>query len=310
MLRFALRHECPACGGMSFSTLYSCAYLEDPVRQYLRDFYDPQGGVDLEYLRGGNYTLCQCEDCSLVFQREILDADGMQLLYEKWIDPDKVVELYESDYPLEYYREYAAVAYQVTDFFKRPPRALRFFDFGMGWGNWLLSAKGFGVQVYGAELSQRRIDHARRNGIGIVSWDEIPGQDFDYINTDQVFEHLAEPLETLKHVVRGLRQGGLMRISVPDGRHFPSILARMDWQVEKGQPDSVNVVAPLEHVNCFTTRSLTRMASLAGLEWVFMSAKQREMYFMPMTDWEKMHGRVTCASSSEPEGTDLFFIKP
>jgi len=63
-----------------------------------------KGGLSLNISRGGgNYTLCECNSCSLIFQKEILNDQGMKLLYEKWIDPEKVINLFEQTYPLDYY---------------------------------------------------------------------------------------------------------------------------------------------------------------------------------------------------------------
>ena len=67
----------------------------------------------------------------------------------------------------------------------------------MGWGNWLLAAKALGVSVFGPQLSEERVKYAKKNGITVITWDEIQGSNFDYINTDQGFEHLPQPLETL-----------------------------------------------------------------------------------------------------------------
>ena len=38
---------------------------------------------------------------------------------------------------------------------------------------------------------------------------------FDFINTEQVFEHISEPLETLKELKTLLKPGGIIKISVP-----------------------------------------------------------------------------------------------
>jgi hypothetical protein len=39
----------------------------------------------------------------------------------------------------------------------------------------------------------------------------------------------------------------------------------MDWSAPKGSKDSLNPVAPLEHINCFNRSSLLRLAAEAGL---------------------------------------------
>lgn len=324
MSHFVTRERCPACDGPGATTLYACDFTEDPVRQYLVDFYNPQGGVDFGYLAGGHYELRGCSSCALVYQRQVLGPEGMTLLYERWIDPDRVVELYEKEHTLRYYRGYVAASYAVTAYLAAPPSTLRYFDFGMGWGNWLLAARAFGVNVFGAELSERRAEHARRHGITVLAWDEIPGQMFDYINTDQVFEHIPDPIPTLAHLVSGLRPGGLIRLCVPDGNRHAETLRVMDWQAPRDHPHSLNMVAPLEHINCYSTSSLLALAATSGLEWVPMSKFPRVLFDPQPSMRDKLAQALQLpgdairklglrrSSRGEPErpwGTDLYFTR-
>lgn len=327
MSNFVIRNHCPACNSKNFTQLYSGAFAEGIVKKYLEDFYNPQGGVDFDFIQGANYVLCECNNCTLVFQKEILNDEGMSLLYEKWIDPEKIIKIFEQTYPLEYYTGNLALSYQITSYFNTRPANLRFFDFGMGWGNWLLTAKALGVNVYGAELSEKRIKHAKNNGISVVMWDEIPNQNFDYINTDQVFEHLPKPLETLQHLATGLRKGGVLRICVPDGNVNKRVLAKMDWSAPKGTENSLNIVAPLEHINCFTSKSIVKMAEIAGLKWVYVprypkliveeaptSLNQKITFSLqvPKDIARKIYRTIRPVDYSifeKPTGTNLFFIK-
>lgn len=125
-----------------------------------------------------------------------------------------------------------------------------------------------GVKSFGSELSASRIRNAERCGVDIVTWNDIPNCSFDFINTEQVFEHLGSPLEVLRHLKRGLSERGVIKISVPDRVGLRAKLRRMDWSAKKGSIYSLNKVAPLEHLNCFTRRSLFEMADLAGMSVV------------------------------------------
>lgn len=138
----------------------------------------------------------------------------------------------------------------------------------MGWAKWATMVKAFGGDAYGMELSKERIEYAKANGIKVVSWDELPDHKFDMINTEQVFEHIPKPLETLKHLSKGLRPGGIIKISVPTANDINRRLKIMDWKASKGTKNSLNAVSPLEHINYFKRRSLTQMAAMAGLEEV------------------------------------------
>ncbi len=105
----------------------------------------------------------------------------------------------------------------ILDYFKNIKRELKFLDFGMDWGRWCLMSKAFGCDVYGTELSESRIKYGQSIGINVIDWDEISNFEFDFINTEQVFEHITSPLEILKYLSHSLKQHGLIKISVPDG---------------------------------------------------------------------------------------------
>ena len=66
-------------------------------------------------------------------------------------------------------------------------------------------AKGFGCESYGTELSEERIKYASSNGIKVIAWNEIPKHSFNFINTEQVFEHIPNPLDTLIYLKDALK---------------------------------------------------------------------------------------------------------
>jgi 2-polyprenyl-3-methyl-5-hydroxy-6-metoxy-1,4-benzoquinol methylase len=277
---FERRKECPACASDIFRTLYQSQYDEPPVKEYLIDFYSPQGMVEFEYLSGATYILCECNVCGLIFQRDIPNETLMERLYEHWIDPKKVFSQHHKKVfsqhqkkdDLGYYSFYAQEIMQIISYFGREPSSLCFFDFGMGWGKWALMAKAFGCDSFGTELSLERVEYARSNGIKVIKWDEIPQHRFDFINTEQVFEHIPEPLQTLRYLKTALKSNGILKVSVPTANNIHRRLKKMDWKAPKGSKNSLNPVAPLEHINCFRRASLVKMASEAEMEEVFIPA--------------------------------------
>jgi 2-polyprenyl-3-methyl-5-hydroxy-6-metoxy-1,4-benzoquinol methylase len=148
----------------------------------------------------------------------------------------------------------------------------------MGWGKWALMAKAFGSDTYGSELSKSRIQFAKSNGVNVISWDEISLQQFDFINTEQVFEHISDPLGTLCWLKNALKPNGLLKIGVPSRQDIKRRLRVMDWKSPKGTRDSLNPVAPLEHINCFTRLSLLTMAKKAGMQEIFIPMKTLYAY--------------------------------
>jgi 2-polyprenyl-3-methyl-5-hydroxy-6-metoxy-1,4-benzoquinol methylase len=192
----------------------------------------------------------------------------MERLYEHWIDPAKALENRNSKFQSnpEIYTNHTKEIMTIGSFFKVCRSDTRFLDFGMGWGDWLLMADDLGYESYGLELSETRIKYAESKGIKVISWEQAEELCFDFINTEQVFEHISEPLETLKNLKSLLKPGGIIKISVPTANDIERRLGSMDWSAKKRSRNSLNCVAPLEHIQCFNRSSLIRMAEIAGMK--------------------------------------------
>ncbi|HVG14813.1 MAG TPA: class I SAM-dependent methyltransferase [Chitinophagaceae bacterium] len=211
----------------------------------------------------------------------------MERLYEHWLNPQIAYSQNQKGDWLDFHLQYAQEIMQILAYFKKPSSSLNVFDFGMGWGKWSLMAKAFGCNSYGTELSQHRINNAVSNGINVITWDEIPQHKFDFINTEQVFEHLAEPLKTMEHLKQALKPNGLLKISVPTATDMERRLKIMDWMSPKGAKNSLNPVAPLEHINFYRRKSLLKMASAAGLKEAPLSIRLQYQYALDLSGFKK-----------------------
>lgn len=263
---FLERDACPACKGDVYQTIYSCGFLEPPIKDFLDSFYVPQGGIEYDYLRDAAFVLQECQPCGTIYQKAVLDDFLMTKLYEEWIDPRLALEQRTLDF--DYYSALVQEVTMVIAYFGVKPSTLKVMDFGMGWGSWCRVAKAFDCDVYGTDLSRARSDFAGGQGIKVLDWHDIAEHRFDFINTEQVFEHLREPFETLSYLKDSLTPHGLIKISVPDGTKIKEKLRNADWTAPKGSKTSLNPVSPLEHVNCFDPSALARMAQKVGLEQV------------------------------------------
>lgn len=276
---------CPACKTTHTKIIYSCNYLEPPIIDYLKSFYGSRGNINLMILKGSSYILNECFECGLIYQKQIPNDLLMKKIYDEWIIPKLSLNsrIHNCELNLNKKIEYAQEIMTILDYFKNIKRELKFLDFGMGFGRWCLMAKAFGCDVYGTELSENRIKYAQSISINVIDWDEISKLEFDFINTEQVFEHIASPLETLKYLSHSLKQHGLIKISVPDGGDIQKRLKRLDWSAQKGDKNSLNLVSPLEHINCFKRYTIIKMANLAGLKLAKIPLK---IQFANMTNWK------------------------
>jgi len=273
MTNFKVRERCPACGTAKTIERVRLAYDDDPLRTYLKTFYGPQGGVEFEYLRDVMYILQECPECGLFYQRNIPNDALMWRLYEVWIDP-QIAFNQRPERSRRVNQHYISELMLVDDYFNRSPSDIEILDFGMGWGDWAAMANGLGFICHGLELSQSRIDYATKRGVNVLNWNQARQKRFDFINTEQVFEHIADPLDTLSNLKKLLKPGGIIKISVPTATNIEKSLSAMDWGAGRNSPISLNPVAPLEHIQYFHRRTLQIMASRVGMReftWPMLS---------------------------------------
>lgn len=249
-----LRWHCPSCHSDDLSDVYSCSYSDNGLNAFLRRYYRR---FDPEFLEDARFTVKECSRCGLFFQEEVPNDAFLQVLYNKWLArPEEVVPL-----PVRITHE----LYTVGCHLRMALDSLRVLDFGMGSGQWYRVAQSLGCETYGHDLADSFMDSARSRGIRALTWSEIGENRFDFINTDQVLEHLVDPYKVLKHLARGLKQQGVLKICVPNGKRLRVRLRKMDWIAARNTRNSLNVIHPLEHINCFTPPSLIAAARVAHL---------------------------------------------
>jgi 2-polyprenyl-3-methyl-5-hydroxy-6-metoxy-1,4-benzoquinol methylase len=304
----ALRRTCPGCHGNTFDLTVRERFDGPVLSSYFARQYE--GRADTEALRGLDYELMRCRHCRLAFQRRVPTSALLSEIYDVWIEPAERDRL-RTQYTLAEYRYLADQVQFLVQHFGSSPQAIRTFDFGMGWGEWALMARAFGCQVAGAELSGARVQNAKSLGIEVIGWGDIPGQQFQFINTEQVFEHLVEPLETLQHLIKGLVPGGIIKISVPNARAALKVLAK---NPEMGvlSVDEMMAVAPLEHINAFEPDSLVAMGEATGLRVLRPSLR---LLYNSSSGWlELKHGLKMFVRPIYrhwyPRSTFVYFVAP
>ena len=250
------RESCPGCDTWSGDPVYRLAYADPGLKKFLDDFY--QYRVVYEWLMEHSFEINKCPNCGLLFQAYVLNQAGQAALYGEWVNNQKSLQK-KQQAKTKLFQQYAGQLDTLSRIFHRPPHQVDILEFGMGWGYWSRMAMAFGFHVQGFELSPERVDHAR--GLGIEVIEKLPeaGPRYDFIYANQVFEHLELPLQTLTDLKARLKPDGVIYLRVPDGRGVESSLKQNGWQVE------LDAIHPLEHINCFTRKSLCAMASKAGL---------------------------------------------
>ena len=100
----------------------------------------------------------------------------------------------------------------------------KFLDIGCGVATHCeLALKIEGAEVYGMDFADKLIESLKTQyptvnyAVEDIRKMTYLNETFDYISMGEVIEHLEDPAETLKEVVRILKTGGILAISTPHG---------------------------------------------------------------------------------------------
>ncbi len=253
---FVHRDCCPVCASANHARLCDISYADPRLREFLAGFY--RGRLPLQLLQQESFGVVTCLSCGFIYQDRILDSEGMQALYQHWVDQALSLQK-KKNAPARRFSQYAGQVQTLLRMTRAKPDRVRVLDFGMGWGYWSRMAQAHGLAVTGYELSEERRQHAQAMGIDVITELPPPGEHYDIVYASQVFEHLPEPVETLRQLRTLLRPRGLIYIRVPDGRGVAHTLEQYGWS------PGLDAIHPLEHINCFTRASLIRLAAESRL---------------------------------------------
>lgn len=257
------REKCPACRRTGAPVIVELPFDAPPLSLYLQNFYRPYPQCDFSSLADERYRLAECPDCGCIHQNPVPVDAFLTSFYEtglygspraepKPVDPYQVEQIM---------RELTMVVRFLQPRVARPS----VLDFGTGDGQWAQLAAAAGLDTHACDLSDHAFPLLESRGITCHRLDALPAALFDFINTEQVFEHLPRPAEELAHLVQALRPGGIIKIGVPHDPQLRQKLRQPDWTAPKNSPASLNGVAPLEHLNHFELTSLRAMGKQAGV---------------------------------------------
>lgn len=290
---FVARLECPACASRRSETIFKSP-LDAPEMAHL--LYTDLKPSDVA---GGEYRVEKCAECATLFQGEVGSPDFLHTLYSEWLDNEADPEAAFADYrfdmahPLLSRDAHEIMA--ISTHLKVPLGDLVLLDFGMGWGSWARTAAQLGCQSHGNDLDEKRMRYVADRGVRTIQFDEIDGLGAHFINTEQVMEHLPDPADAMATLVKGLRPGGILKISVPAPNGIEAALRSGGLTKENIMP-----LSPLEHLNCFNRRSLALLAERFGLRPVRPSYAARYAFLGQKRALDLRHPRHAAKALVRP----------
>ena len=255
MVDFFENEKCKICNKKGLE-LFSKKYSDKIFKTFFSTYYGQNQSEKLiTKLNNVKYILLRCDQCKFIWQKYSLSKDLSYFLYEHIIDKDISLKKSITKFKNQRDRNRKEIS-KILSFFGE--KNLNLLDFGAGWGHWLNSGDKDKFNAYAFELSPTRKEFLTLNNIKIVDYDTVYKYSgfFHYIRLDQLLEHLDNLNEALKTVKFLAKKNCIIHISVPDGSR--TINNFKNIKITKGP------IQPLEHLNCFSRKSLKKLFNMHG----------------------------------------------
>lgn len=232
------QHVCPICG------------VQDQICQ--KGFYDDRYGYP------GRFSLRECKGCRHKCLDVAFSKDQLRALYTEFYPR---ADLKLADFvPHKETQGFAAwINGCRSSAFRWVPRNVRVLDIGCGFGNTLAYHEARGCDVWGVEADDNIRRVAEKYGfkvhVGLFNPSVYEPNSFDFVTLDQVIEHVASPVETLRGIAKVLTPHGTAILSTPNEAGWGAKIFGRRW---------INWHVPY-HQQFFTPSSMRQAAEQVGL---------------------------------------------
>ncbi|MBI5885810.1 MAG: class I SAM-dependent methyltransferase [Deltaproteobacteria bacterium] len=170
----------------------------------------------------GQYILCRCASCDLVFSDPMAGADPQTY---------RAAEAH-----IDYWTHECALSWHHRRFLSAPAvYGRRLLDVGCGAGEFICAAAEKGYEVWGVDFVAEKVEVARKRrgleNVFAMSVDSLgerfPHRGFDVVTCFEVLEHLEDPAGFIMSLRGLLNPGAYLALSVPNRDRT---LARFDRQ--------------------------------------------------------------------------------
>ena len=245
-----VRNCCPICSNSINESIISIP-LNDPVivnYQKLERFFSDTflTKYPSEIFSEFNFRIQFCKECEFYFNSNVLNDEGMSLLYNEWLDQTKLSTYYSCMSPNINEKCRLDI---MEKYFKKKINVL---DFGAGYGNFLKLAKANKFNLFAFDLSINKNVYLE-NELGVKLIGDLMKYKnyFHLFNLNQVLEHIADPLNLVIDLKNCLTEDGILFISTPNCINTGQLLRENKFDDKLWEQ-----LTPFQHINAFNNKSL------------------------------------------------------
>ena len=250
------RIKCPICENNKLVSIYRLSYQDTKIKNFLETYYNKKLNLDL--ISHNDYNLLECKNCSFIFQKFVPDELFSEELYENLISAKASLKKKEDNIK-ELNKKYHNEIFLIKKLFKN--KKINVLEFGAGWGFWSLEAKKNGFNVSCLELSKKRVEYMKSKNLHVINIIEKNKPKYDFIYSDQTFEHISDPKETLELINGSLNLGGYILLNFPSSFGFKK-------KVKNNYTPNKDEAHPLEHLNLFNRLSMNYLIKNTNLKLI------------------------------------------
>ena len=225
---FIERKSCPICNNKKLK-IFKNKVDNQTIIKFLEEYYNKKLPQSIyEYY---DYKILECEKCSLKFQKFICNEELSILLYEEIIDRKESFNK-KKNLSFKNFQEYIQDMNLISKLYKKKSRDI--------------------------EISKTRLNFL--NDCKINTLREIDlNKEYDFIYSNQVFEHLNFPELEFSKLVSVLKKDSFLLIKVPSSfLHLQKeILNKHSYK---------NILFPLEHINLYNKKVFKFLAKKYNLK--------------------------------------------
>ena len=227
----------------------------------------------------GKYSLSKCRLCNFIYAN-VTDEEIEQVNFNFGDNVKSHYREVQSSIDVLWFD-------RISTSLTRGKEGLKVLDIGCGNGVLLRQFQKKGCVCFGSDPSPWAREYAEQYGYTLLRRIEEAGiapNFFDIITATSTLEHVARPLEHLKHIMAAVKHGGIIYLTVPNYGSLPIHLRLVQGRL----------VDPPGHCNYFTAKTLRNLFMQKGLREEIAQVRVRS-YGIP-----EIHAVYRCFSKKNP----------
>jgi SAM-dependent methyltransferase len=230
------------------------------------------GGEDLRLVyETPDFAVLRCKACTMAQAPDLGIRQAGSSKVASSSTPDEKLDEYRDTFEQMKALCLRSMDLRIPFFEKLLGRPLRSVcEVGCANGVGYFAFKQRGIDWIGLDTNPRWIEFGRQHGIPIVARDLADVEErFDLIYTQQVLEHIAEPLPFLEQARERLAPGGILHVAVPNHSGFTALARRM---LPKMSPTRYGFIEYPYHMRAYNRKSLGALLQRAGFKDIHVRA--------------------------------------